>query len=426
MNVLFLYVATETVEMLVLPLGLASLAAAVQAAGHDFDLVTLNSGDDVASVLSRRIDDFRPDLIGVSLRNVDNQSMQHGMFFLPPVKEAIDVCRSLSRAPIVAGGAGFSIYPQSALHYLGADYGIAGEGESAFVMLLDRLSRGEDLRGVPGLCVPGCNTAPATTHESILDACPLPLPDVHLRTPAGSDKESIWIPIQTRRGCPMACSYCSTASIEGTKTRRRSPGKVVENLARFVAAGYRNFFFVDNTFNFPPTYASALCDAIVAAGLDIHFQCILYPYKVDEDLVRKMADAGCRGVSLGFESGAPEILKNLNKRFVPSDVIRISNLLKSSGIGRMGFLLLGGPGETRATVTTSLQFAASLELELVKVSQGIRIYPKTVLENVARAQGVLRPGEDLLLPRYYLVDELKDWMEDAVARYASGLPNWMV
>lgn len=87
----------------------------------------------------------------------------------------------------------------------------------------------------------------------------------------------------------------------------------------------------------------------------------------------KMAEAGFRGVSLGFESGAPQILKNLNKRFLPSDVVRISELLKRSGIGRMGFLLLGGPGETRETVTASLEFARSLELVVVKVSQGIRI-----------------------------------------------------
>ncbi len=426
MRVLFLYVVTETVEMFVLPLGLASLAAAVQRAGHEFELVNLHPGDDVRSVLSARVSEFRPHVIGVSLRNVDNQSMKNGMFFLPPVKAAIAVCRGLSPAPIVVGGAGFSIYPRSALEYLRADYGIAGEGETAFVMLLDRLSRGEDPRGVPGLYLPGNYAASATTHERDLDDCPLPLPDVHLMPPPGSDRESIWIPIQTRRGCPMLCSYCSTASIEGVKTRKRSPAAVVENLARFVAAGYRNFFFVDNTFNFPPAYASALCDAIIRARLDIHFQCILYPYKVDDDLVGKMAEAGCRGVSLGFESGAPEILKSLNKRFLPQDVVRISRLLGRHHIGRMGFLLLGGPGETRETVTTSLEFAASLELEVVKVSQGIRIYPDTALEKVALAEGVLRPGEDLLFPKYYLVDELKDWMEDAVARCASGLPNWMV
>ena len=150
--------------------------------------------------------------------------------------------------------------------------------------------------------------------------------------------------------CPMNCSYCSTPSIEGRITRKHSAEYIIEFLRQYVESGIDRFFFVDNTFNIPLSYAKALCDQIIASGLTIGWRCILYPWKIDDELVEKMAKAGCKEVALGFESGSAGILKRLNKRFRPDDVRRISEMLRKQGIHRLGFLLLGGPGETKETV----------------------------------------------------------------------------
>ena len=181
-----------------------------------------------------------------------------------------------------------------------------------------------------------------------------------------------------------------------------------------MAAGFSSFYFVDNTFNFPPNYTKELCASLAAANLDIRWRCILYPGFVDEEMVQLMAKAGCVEASLGFESGSPEILKNLNKKYTIEQVRITSNLLKKYGIKRMGFLLLGGPGETRETVQQSLAFADSLQLDMLKLTMGIRIYPGTALEKIARKEGIVAEGDDLLLPRFYLASGLEEWLAPTI------------
>ena len=178
--------------------------------------------------------------------------------------------------------------------------------------------------------------------------------------------------MQTRRGCPLACSYCSTPELEGTDVRMRSPALVVEHVARVAEAGFRRFYFVDNTFNLPPSYALDLCRRLAELRLDLAWRCILYPHHVSEELAAAMAEAGCVEVSLGFESGCPQVLRAMNKRFQPDEVREISERLAAHGIRRMGFLLLGGPGETKESVDESLAFARSLGLG---DAQGLRGHP---------------------------------------------------
>jgi radical SAM superfamily enzyme YgiQ (UPF0313 family) len=133
-----------------------------------------------------------------------------------------------------------------------------------------------------------------------------------------------------------------------------------------------------------------------------------YPHQVSEELVAAMAEAGCIEVSLGFESGCPKVLEAMNKRFRPAEVREISRRLAAHGIRRMGFLLLGGPGETQESVDESLAFARSLGLEMLKVSVGIRLYPHTPLARQAVEEGVVSPGDDLLVPRFYIRPGLEE------------------
>ena len=113
-----------------LPLGLACVAAATAKAGFEVRLLDLLSTPDWKSAAHDAIATLHPDVIGLSVRNIDDQTMLNPRFLLPPMKEVIALCRSVCGAPIVLGGAGFSILPEPTLSYLGADMGIAGEGET--------------------------------------------------------------------------------------------------------------------------------------------------------------------------------------------------------------------------------------------------------------------------------------------------------
>ena len=137
--------------MAVLPLGLACVAESVRQAGHDITVVDLMAEPDAERVLTSAIEVFQPDCIGVTVRNIDDQNMASPRFLLDETREAIGICRSRTNAPIVLGGAGYTLFARSALTYLGADMGIAGEGEAAFPELLSRMEQGSDISSIAGL-----------------------------------------------------------------------------------------------------------------------------------------------------------------------------------------------------------------------------------------------------------------------------------
>lgn len=425
MKVLLISANTEQINMPVLPLGMAFVARAAEAAGHEVSQLNLMAAPEALKALRVRLQTFQPEIVGISVRNIDDQVSLQPRFLLAPVKAIVKVCREHSTAKIVLGGAGYSIFPEQALAYLEADMGIQGEGEASFALLLARLENHQDLSDIPGLH--HADTRIANPPEAVreIDRSAFPIVDRHLFALKAPEDEVVWLPFQTRRGCPLQCSYCSTPKIEGQRTRKRSIAAVLETLSDYVSAGFGHFFFVDNTFNLPPGYATALCDGILQAGLKISWRCIYHPGPVDETLVEKMARAGCVEVSLGMESGSDQILQRMNKAYRTGDVRRCANLMKRYGIRRMGFLLLGGPGETRETVLESLQFADSLALDMVKVTIGIRIYPDTALASHARRVGKLSPDDDLLFPTFYIEDELEDWLRQTVGAWLQARPNWI-
>jgi len=424
MKVLLLSANTETINMAVLPVGLAGVAAAAEQAGHEIRVLNLMGTNDPAPALKNTISAFSPDVIGISLRNIDDQDMHHTRFLVEPVKQIIAACRQLTDAPLVLGGAGYSIFPQAALDYLQADIGIRGEGEAAFIQLLQKISEHADVSAIAGLYLPETGCRVERQYIRALHAHPVPLPDRHLPIPPTPGRSELWVPFQTRRGCPMNCSYCSTGAIEGRLIRKIPPERAVEALSRYTEAGFTRFFFVDNTFNLPPAYAERLCDAIINSGLSIAWRSIVYPWKITQQLASKMAEAGCTEVSLGFESGSEPVLKRLNKRFRPPDVRQAANIFKACRIARMGFLLLGGPGETRETALESLHWADSLGLDNMKLTVGIRIYPDTALATTAISEGIIAPADDLLIPKFYIQPELKTWLYETAAQWAAQRSHW--
>ena len=174
MRVLLISANTERMNIVPLPLGLNCVAVATRKAGHDVRLLDLMAEKDSKLAISEAIASFHPEVIGVSVRNIDNQSMDPLIFLLDQVKNVINDCRTFSSVPIILGGAGYSIFPESALEYLKADMGIQGEGEGAFPVLLDRMQRGVDLFGMPGLYVRGLGLQGERQYAKVLDELPLP------------------------------------------------------------------------------------------------------------------------------------------------------------------------------------------------------------------------------------------------------------
>jgi radical SAM superfamily enzyme YgiQ (UPF0313 family) len=418
MRVLLISANTEQINMPTLPLGLALVAAATRRAGHEVRFLDLRAEPDPGASIGRAVEQCAPQVIGISVRNVDDQNMASPRFLLAQVPPVMAACRAAAAAPVIVGGAGYSIFPEAALRYLGADIGVCGDGEKAFSAILDCLEHGRDPAGIPGVCLPGHRTSSEPRFAENLDD--LPLPGEELWRWADPQDADVWIPVQTRRGCSFDCSYCSTPNLEGRRLRIRSPETVARHIARVAEAGFRRFYFVDNTFNLPPSYALRLCGCLESLPVRVEWRAILYPHAVSEELVRAMAQSGCVEVALGFESGNMSVLKAMNKRFTPEEVRGISQALMAHGIRRTGFLLLGGPGETMDSVEESLTFAESLQLDLLSVRIGIRIYPHTRLARIAIEEGVVLADDDLLRPRFYVRAGMQARIEASMAR--RGLP----
>jgi radical SAM superfamily enzyme YgiQ (UPF0313 family) len=139
-----------------------------------------------------------------------------------------------------------------------------------------------------------------------------------------------------------------------------------------------------------------------------------------------MAAAGCTEVSLGFESGHHMMLRDMRKRFTPMDVRRAREMFADAGIRCMGFLLLGGPGETRESVEESFDFVEALNLDALKITVGVRIYPYTRLAEIAVQEGIVDADDNLLHPRFYCVRELEPWLRPTVSERAQNHPNWFI
>ncbi|MBA4393689.1 MAG: B12-binding domain-containing radical SAM protein, partial [Desulfobacca sp.] len=257
MRVLLISPNREEINMRTLPLGLACVAAATKKEGHEVALVDLMETENPSGTVQGIVEEFRPEAIGISVRNIDDQKMSSSRFLLDQTREIVSICREHSEALIILGGAGYSIFPQSALEYLEADMGIQGEGEELFSVLLTRLHRRENLAGLPGLYLRGKGLQGKRTFISNLDA--LPWQEVFAWFRFNKKIQDYWVTVQTRRGCPMGCSYCSTETIEGPTIRKRDPRAVVEDMAIQMEAGVEQFYFTDNTFNLPLDYAKVLC-----------------------------------------------------------------------------------------------------------------------------------------------------------------------
>jgi radical SAM superfamily enzyme YgiQ (UPF0313 family) len=424
MRVLLISANTEPINMPVLPMGLGCVAVATRRAGHEVKMLDLMGVEKAALLVKEAVEGFEPEVIGISVRNIDDQRMENPRFLVDQAREVVFHCRDSSKAHIVLGGSGYSIFPQSVLAYLGADMGIQGEGERAFPILLSRIESGAKLLGVPGHFVAGVGQLGKKAFDKDLDQ--QPLPDPSLWSASSGESSDVWVPIQTRRGCPIDCSYCSTKTIEGRIIRKRSAEMVADTIVRYIEAGFQRFHFVDNVFNLPPSYAKRLCRSLIERRVSIAWRCILYPGGLDRDLVKTMAKAGCTEASLGFESGSDRILNRMHKRFDKETVRKASEMLGDENIRQIGFLLLGGPGETKASVEESFAFVDSLRLDAVKITVGIRIYPHTALARTAVQAGVIDPDDDLLFPRFYLAEGLENWLPETVREWAAGRPHWVL
>jgi len=420
-------VNTNTIEPLVAPIGLDYVAESLVSDGFDVDVLdlALAEGDWKATVRSR-FADFRPGVVGVTFRNTDDCYMASGQSFLPLLKQVVDEIRLHTDAPVVVGGAGFSVMPELVLEEVGVDVGVWGEGEGSFGPLAQRLLAGDRIDDIPNLVIrEGAGwrrTAVAYAPLALLPRRSRRFVDNRAYFERGGQGS-----IETKRGCGRNCVYCADPVAKGTAQRLRPAGAVADEIESLLAQGVDCLHFCDSEFNLPEHHARAVCEAIVERGLGDRLSWYTYaaPAPFSAGLAGLMQRAGCVGIDFGADSGSDEQLKRLGRSHRAEDLIVAADACREAGIVFMYDVLLGGPGETRETVRQTIELMKRIEPDRVGISAGVRLYPGTPLA------GALGDGKDadqdvtLLRPIFYVSEHLNEDIWSTVADLVGDDPRFL-
>jgi lipid biosynthesis B12-binding/radical SAM protein len=390
MKIFLLNTNTDDRPYPVYPLGMAVIAAVLTRAGHtvrQYDCLAMGGSE---ALLRAALRDFQPQVIGISLRNIDDvdSCSSPKRWFLGRTRDVVAELRRICPAPIVVGGPGFSIMPEAILDYLGADYGVAGEGEEAVLHLLDRIQSGEDgPRIIQGRPVPPARMSSPLGDPSIL---------------AYYQQESGMCGLHTKRGCPYSCVYCSYPSIEGRTLRPREPQDVVEDMARLGRDhGVDHVFFTDSVFNDNQGHYLAVAEALVRRKLPVRWSAFFRPAPIREDELDLLLRSGLLGMEVGSDAGAEATLNGLGKGFGCAEVLRFNALCTARNIPVAHYFIIGGPDETEATIGETLANLERMEHCVAFLYSGLRILPNTGLHQRALEEGQVQAGNDLLEPVYY-------------------------
>lgn len=436
MNILL--VNTNFMKPAVAPIGLDYVSDVLIESGHDLKLLDLCWSQDIESDIASSLAGYEPDLIGVTVRNTDDCYFSGGAFFLPEIKSFVKQIRKRSDAPIVMGGAGFSVFPGPVMEFCGADYGVAGEGELGFKMLADAISGKIEINRVPNLLYRENNGILKNPMRHIDLASELPARRRCFIDNARYFREGGQAGFETKRGCDMACIYCADPVSKGRHIRLRPPKMIVDEIRALYAQGIDHLHTCDCEFNIPLDHAKDVCREVIEAGLGDRIRWYAYcsPAPFDAEAAELFKRAGCAGVDFGADTSDPDMLKTLGRHYSPRDLAMTAELCHQNGIAFMYDLLVGGPGDTRESIRKTIEFMRGIDADCVGVSMGVRIYEGTRLADWIRSKGDIASNPDLygakthndnlLKPVFYISPELGDGIVDYLHDLVGGDPRFFL
>ena len=407
----------------VFPLGLAHLEGALRAAGHTTRWLDLRiTGQDISSAVL----DFQPDYVGISIRNIDDVLIRKREMFLGPLTSICPQLRQFTRAPIIIGGSGFSIFPKELLQLARADFGICGEGEESLVRLITALEAGEAYSDIPGLVYRDgeqiiINQKKARRGVAFESAVrPAHVTDYYLG-------HSAMLNLQTQRGCSHRCCYCTYPVIEGRTLRRRDPDEAAVEMLKLQASGAKYVFIVDSVFNSSHEHATAICEAFLRQGVKMQWGCFLRPQGLTPELMKLMKRAGLKHIEYGSDSFCDDVLAAYDKRLTFSDIQQSSELALREQIECCHFLICGGPGETEQTLEIGFENSKQLTGAVILALVGMRVYPNTALYERAVREKMFAPDTNFLSPQYYISPSLEEeHVFNILRHFSQRSANWIV
>ncbi len=386
------------------PLGVSMIAGALHKAGHEVQQLDFLQQNTSLAAIAGEVRKFNPDLVGISVRNIDNVNLMNEQYYIQNVKNIVNTVREESSVKVILGGAGFSLIPDLILKETGADYGIIGEGEVLVVQFANNAAKGiypteRLIASAPRLSGQEINSA--LYDEGLLEFY------LHSGNIAS---------IQTKRGCTHKCVYCSYPILEGAHLRRREPRAVVDDIELLRDKFKTKYiFFVDSVFNDDEGAYLEVIDEMLRRNVSLPWTGFFKPGGLTDEVVERMKKTGFVAAEVGADAACDTTLTRMGKSFTFSDIVLCNDLFARHGISTSHFFMFGGPGETQETVQEGIRNILGLQKCVAFIFMGIRILPDTPLARLAIKENMIAPDDGLLHPVYYLSPAVdKKWLEETL------------
>ena len=298
------------------------------------------------------LNDCCADIIGISSTFM---GLQH-------IKEIASFARQKNpSSTIVLGGPiSWSLSPSALFELVPEiDVIVMGEGEQTFVELVKAASTDGNLNRVKGLFLRQDHRYSFTGMRGPLPGDSIPTPQWKLLDVSFSQTVPFF-PVETSRGCPYNCPYCSETHYWGKPPRYRSPGSVVAEIARNVYEfGIATFRFTDSCFSSPPKRCADVCDAVygecVQVGIPAKWSSYARISNLTPRLLEKMKQSGCVALDIGVESGDPAMLRRMGRRYSLDQAVIVAHKARELDIITNFNLVVGFPGETAESIDRTIE-----------------------------------------------------------------------
>jgi radical SAM superfamily enzyme YgiQ (UPF0313 family) len=430
-RVLFLN-ANETMKPYrVCAFGLAYVASATEAAGHDVRFIDFPESAAERARFRRAVADWPADYLAVGIRNLDNSDFHAFESYLTKPAALVAEARAANpKVRVILGGPAATVEPQTVYQTVRPDHVLLGEGEESLPRVIAELEMGKALPAIISACETGqtpfrvanvSNLSAPKLYEWVDDLKP------YLRGDAG-------YPLQTKRGCPLKCTYCTYGRIEGTRYRFLDPQAVADEVEGAMQRGVTDFEFVDSTFNLPPRHALSILAELATRELHANYVGTgLNPSKLPDNLLAAMRAIGFRSVILTAESASDAMLASYQKNYRRDRLHEAVDLLRRHDITGLWVFLIGGPGETAQTVEETLSFIREriAPPQAVYITSGIRVYPGSPIGDDAEAglfakEDLRRRSESPGLDFFYSNATPPEWLEVRLRSFQREHPHVML
>lgn len=369
------------------PLGIAYMAGVLQENHIDVEILDASAEDmdfkDVEKELLKR----KPDLVALTA-------------LTPTIGRALETAQvvkeTLPDSIVVMGGYHPTFNFIETLEDENVDIVIRGEGEYIMLNLVQALENQSSLHDVKGIVFEDKNSKEIVVNPEaplIQDLDELPFPALNLlpmKKYRLLDMDTHMTTMITTRGCPMQCSFCSSAAMHGKKIRERSIENIVDEI-EYLKTNYDidTIAFMDDTFTLKKRKVMAICDEILKRNIEIMWGCTSRVDTLDEKLLKKMKEAGCITIFIGVESADQQQLDNMCKNTTIAKIENAFKIAHKLKIRTIASVALGMPGDTKEIMNKTVKFVHKLKpnyaiYSLATPYPGTRFYKEAFEKNLIK------------------------------------------